>query len=299
MPAAGSRPVLNKTPDPSRGSGGVPGAPGGATRKFDPAKLLGLAVAVLGALNFIWGFLPEITSTRSNESLSVFAVGPAYVPVLLLIAGLLALAAFLPGSERSRLAVAAVSVGGAAGAIVSLGTEGSVELVSATAVGKGLGAILLVIFGIVQAVVAIGAYVIGADLSQVRGPRTPAGAAGGNAYAVPAASAGLQAAWGAAPAHGGPVAPAEVRPGWYGAAPSPGSPSGQAAQSGSYPAAQSGAYPAAAANYPNMPAADESDTGPQPVVDVTDVRPAGRPVDSPPEPTVATTIPGPAAESAA
>ena len=285
--------------------GGLPGAPGAATRRFDPAKLLGLTVAVLGALNFIWGFLPEITSTRSNESLSVFAVGPAYVPVLLLIAGLLALAAFLPGSERSRLAVAAVSVGGAAGAIVSLGTEGSVELVSATSVGKGLGAILLVIFGIVQAVVAIGAYVIGADLSQVRGPRTQAAAAGGNAYAVPAASAGLQAAWGAAPAPGGPGGSAEVRPGWYGPtdagarAPVPGSPAGQSAQPGSYPAAPSGAYPAAAANYPNMPAADESDTGPQPVVDVTYVRAAGRPVDSPPEPTVATTIPGPAAESAA
>jgi len=282
-----------------RVAGGVPGVPSGVTRKFDPAKLLGLTVAVLGALNFIWGFLPEITSTRSNESLSVFAVGPAYVPVLLLIAGLLALAAFLPGSERSRLAVAAVSVGGAAGAIVSLGTEGSVELVSATAVGKGLGAILLVIFGIVQAVVAIGAYVIGADLSQVRGPRTPTAAVGGGAYAVPAAgSVGPQAAWGAAPAPGGPVAPVDVRPGWYGAAPSAGSPSGQAAQSGSYPTAQSGAFPAAA-NYPNMPAADESDTGPQPVVDVTEVRPAGRPVDSPPEPTVATTVPGPAAGSAA
>jgi hypothetical protein len=182
---------------------------------------------------------------------------------------------------------------------VSLGTEGSVELVSATAVGKGLGAILLVIFGIVQAVVAIGAYVIGADFSQVRGPRIPTAAVGVGAYAGPTAgSVGPQAAWGAAPAPGGPVAPADVRPGWYGAAPSAGSPSGQAAQSGPYPTAQSGAFPAAA-NYPNMPAADESDTGPQPVVDVTEVRPAGRPVDSPPEPTVATTVPGPAAGSAA
>src|SRR6478672_2582597 len=152
-----------------RVAGGVPGVPGGVTRKFDPAKLLGLAVALLGALNFICGFLPEITSTRSNESLSVFAVGPAYVPVLLLIAGLLALAAFLPGSERSRLAVAAVSVGGAAGAIVSLGTPGSFELfANPNQVSSGLGAILLVIFGIVQAVIAIGAYVVGADAPWTR-----------------------------------------------------------------------------------------------------------------------------------
>ena len=96
--------------------------------------------------------------------MSVFAVGPAYVPILLLIAGLLALAAFLPGSERSRLAVAAVSVGGAAGAIVSLGTPGSFELfANPNQVSSGLGAILLVIFGIIQAVIAVGAYVVGAD----------------------------------------------------------------------------------------------------------------------------------------
>jgi hypothetical protein len=91
-------------------------------------------------------------------------VGPAYVPILLLIAGLLALAAFLPGTERSRLAVAAVSVGGAAGAIVSLGTPGSFELfANPNQVSSGLGAILLVIFGIIQAVIAVGAYVVGAD----------------------------------------------------------------------------------------------------------------------------------------
>src|SRR6476659_9775718 len=155
-----------------RVAGGVPGVPSGVTRKFDPAKLLGLAVAVLGALNFIWGFLPEITSTRSNESLSVFAVGPAYVPVLLLIAGLLALAAFLPGSERSRLAVAAVSVGGAVGALIALGTTGPLELTTSAQVSKGLGMVLLVIFGIIQAVVAIAAYVVGADFGSRSQTRT-------------------------------------------------------------------------------------------------------------------------------
>ena len=135
----------------------------------DPAKLLGLAVAGLGGLNFIWGFLPALKAPRVDVDLSVFAVGPSYVPILLLIAGLLAMAAFLPGSERSRLAVAAVSVGGAAGAIVSLGMTGPVELLATGQASKGLGAILLVIFGIIQAVVAIAGYVVGADFSQ-RGP---------------------------------------------------------------------------------------------------------------------------------
>jgi hypothetical protein len=178
-------------PDP--GAGGRPPAPGGVgldrpagarsasgqRRRVDPAKILGLAVALLGALNFVFGFLPEVSAPRSGATLSVFAVGPAYVPILLLIAGLLALAAFLPGSERSRLAVAAVSVGGAAGAIVSLGTPGSFELfANPNQVSSGLGAILLVIFGIIQAVIAVGAYVVGADtLWKPRSGTGPAGPA--------------------------------------------------------------------------------------------------------------------------
>ena len=155
-------------------------------------------VALLGGLNFVWGFLPEVSAPRSGATLSVFAVGPAYVPILLLIAGLLALAAFLPGSERSRLAVAAVSVGGAAGAIVSLGTPGSFELfANPNQVTSGLGAILLVIFGIIQAVIAVGAYVVGADTlwkprsgnGPAEPPPVPAGPAGWDPR-VPAAGSG-------------------------------------------------------------------------------------------------------------
>ncbi len=138
------------------------GAP--ARGGLDPAKLFGIAIAVLGALNFVFGFLPQLTSDRIDASLSVYAVGPAYVPILLVIAGLFALATFLPGSEQSRLAVAALSVGGAVGAVISLGTAGPVELLTSAQVSKGLGAALLAIFGLVQAVVAIGAYVVGADL---------------------------------------------------------------------------------------------------------------------------------------
>ena len=148
--------------------GAVPTAPAGQSgpaprAKLEPAKLFGLVIAALGALNFAFGFLPQVTASRLDESLSVYAVGPGYVPILLLIAGLLALGAFLPGSERSRLAVAAVSVGGAVGALISLGTTGPVEMLTTAQVSKGLGAVPLTIFGIIQAVVAIAAYVVGAD----------------------------------------------------------------------------------------------------------------------------------------
>jgi hypothetical protein len=174
-------------------------------RRVNPAKLFGLTIAGLGALNFIFGFLPEVSAPRTSATLSVFAVGPAYVQILLLIAGLLALAAFLPGSERSRLAVAAVSVGGAAGAIVSLGTPGSFELfANPNQVSSGLGAILLVVFGIVQAVIAVGAYVVGADtLRKPRSGQAPAGPA------VPPANPAAFASTGAA-GGGGPIDPSLV-----------------------------------------------------------------------------------------
>ena len=134
----------------------------GRSTRWGVARVLAVAVIALGLVNFIWGFLPELSlprSTTTQGSLSVFSIGPAYVPILLLTAGLLAMTAFLPGEERSRFAVAAVSAGGAIGAIVSLGTQDAVS--GFGQVSKGMGAILLVIFGIIQAVVALTAFVIG------------------------------------------------------------------------------------------------------------------------------------------
>ncbi len=226
-PAAGSLDDTGPIPRQSPAPAGRPGA--GSRQAADLARVLGLIVAALGALNFIWGFLPELTAARSQDSLSVFAVGPAYVPVLLLIGGLLALAALLPGDEVSRLAVAAVSVGGAAGAIVSLGTQGAVQLVSTSQVSKGMGAILLVIFGIIQAVVAIGAYVVGADGSPwarrrpvpVTGPQAVGGGSGPGhrsgagtaaAFAGPGAGSAGPGAGSAGPGGFGVAA----QPGWYG-----------------------------------------------------------------------------------
>jgi hypothetical protein len=155
----------------------------------NPEKALGVAVAVLGGLNFVFGFLPQYTGGSTSGNYSVYAVGPGYVPILLLIAGLLALAAFVPGSERSRLAVAAVSVGGAVAAVISIGTTSP----GTASLGTGLGAILLTIFGIVQAVIAIGGYVVGAGISPratgaaAVGPAGPNGTPSSRAVSQPAA----------------------------------------------------------------------------------------------------------------
>jgi hypothetical protein len=154
-------------------------------RTLNPEKALGVAVAVLGGLNFIFGFLPQYTGGSTTGNFSVYAVGPGYVPILLLIAGLLALAAFVPGSERSRLAVAAVSVGGAVAAVISIGTTSP----GTSSLGTGLGAILVTVFGIVQAVIAIGGYVVGAGISPLPlGPATAGPATPGTAIAASASA---------------------------------------------------------------------------------------------------------------
>lgn len=247
--------------------GAVPTAPAGQSSgpapraKLEPAKLFGIVIAALGALNFAFGFLPQVTASRLDESLSVYAVGPGYVPILLLIAGLLALAAFLPGSERSRLAVAAVSVGGAVGALISLGTTGPVEMLTTAQVSKGLGAVLLTIFGIIQAVVAIAAYVVGADF----------GARSGQAVVTVARDpatgpAGDLVVWTA----DGPVRSTPWSASAHPAAPAPGpSPQGSVVHYAGYapvPPGPTGSGPAASGWAP--PADDDRPTGPQQVVDL-------------------------------
>lgn len=252
--------------------------------RADPARLLGLAVAVLGALNFCFGFLPEVTAPRLGETLSVFAVGPAYVPILLLIAGLLALAAFLPGSERSRLAVAAVSVGGAVGAIVSLGTPGSYELfANPNQVTAGLGAILLVVFGIVQAVVAIGAYVVGSD-APWSAARVASGLSSTDAPGAPASF---------------PAAPTGYPAGRYG---SPVAPTGTQNVPAGYPAASPAVFGSNPTGQPDpgwtplsapprgWPQQGESATGPQVVVGTEAARP-----EQPARDTLSTSDTGPIA----
>ncbi|HEY5882652.1 MAG TPA: DUF5336 domain-containing protein [Nakamurella sp.] len=254
-----------------------PSAPPGSTTpaRLEPAKLFGIVIAALGAANFAFGFLPQVTASRIDETLSVYAVGPGYVPILLLIAGLLALAAFLPGSERSRLAVAAVSVGGAVGALISLGTTGSVEMLTSAQVSKGLGAVLLTIFGIIQAVVAIAGYVVGADLGHRSGSTVVATIAPDPAVGPSPASAPVMGAtagdvvWTA----DGPVRSTP----WSAPGSTAAPPSGSVAYYAGYaphPGASGSGW---------SPSADDRPTGPQPVVDPNADAPDGHSRQAPAE----------------
>ncbi len=211
-----------------------------------------MAVIALGLVNFIWGFLPELSllrSTTTQGSLSVFSIGPAYVPILLLIAGLLAMTAFLPGEERSGFAVAAVSAGGAVGAIASLGTQDAVS--GFGQVSKGLGAILLVIFGIIQAVVALIAFVIGSGLGL--NARAGAQSPGLTGPGVPAPTGATPAAFpGAGPGAAQPY-PGQPYPGQpYPGQPYPGQP---------YPGQPYPGQPYPGQPYPGQPYPGQPDPG--------------------------------------
>lgn len=212
------------------GSAAAPAVGGGAPRPaLGVSKVLMLAVGALGLINFVAGFLPELsTSGQGDLNLSVFAIGPSYLPIVLLIGGLLAFTTLLPGGSPSRAGIAAVGVGGGVGAVVELAAPGAFEqAIGAAQVGQGLGAVLLVIFGIIQAVVAVGAWVVEAGFvttGAARGTSPTAHAAGyptaagppaahgvggqaGAGYALPIATAAAGGQSGTPPATAGHVGP--------------------------------------------------------------------------------------------
>lgn len=117
---------------------------------MDLGKILPLAVGGLAVLNFIFGFLPFFSG--GGESLSVYGGGAGYVPLAFLIAGLLAIAPLLPKGHKASYAVAVISVVAFLGALFALVLDG---LGTALGVSKGIGVILLLIFGFFQAVAAV------------------------------------------------------------------------------------------------------------------------------------------------
>jgi hypothetical protein len=116
---------------------------------MDLGRILPMVVGGLGILNFIMGFLPYLSS--DNDSVSVFGAGPGYLPLAFLIAGLLALGPLLPKGQKASFAVAVISV------VTLLGTLFAVVMENSYGSGasKGIGIILLLIFGLFQAVAAI------------------------------------------------------------------------------------------------------------------------------------------------
>jgi hypothetical protein len=244
-------------------------------------------LAALGVLNFIWGFLPFFSAEGAPDSVptSIYAVGPGYLPILLLIAGLLALGAVLPQAVRGvQVAVAAVTVGATVGVIVIGFVVGNLLQLAAggsdASVSKGIGLILLLIFAIVQAVVAVGWWLLDAGVVKSSTARVDEG--GATPASAPAGPAGW-AGQGAAPA-GPPPGP---HPGAHSGAPYPGA--GPAAagpvgppSGGSFPGAgpmpavpegpASGAQPGASGSFAGQPS-----SGAHPVAGYPPVQQGGVP----------------------
>jgi len=154
-------------PGPGGPGPGGPAGPGGpgfrgpqassAPRKpMNLGRILPLVVGGLGVLNLIWGFLPATSSAYNNgDSISVFGIGYGWLPLLLLTGGLLALGPLLPKGDKMSYVVAVISVVGLLGAFFT------VVIVSGD---KGIGIILLLVFGFLQAVAAIVLWLFDADV---------------------------------------------------------------------------------------------------------------------------------------
>ncbi len=191
--------------------------------KFTVAQMLHLGVAGLGVLNFFLGFADAAGANYFDIA--------SLLPGVFLIAGLLSLAVILPGEDKKPgLIVPAFAVTGAL--TVMFGLFGGVV--------DDTGAVLLLIFGLLQAAAAVTAFLFDAGIAKPPAPaqQVPYGQPGG--YNPPSGQFGQQPHPGQAPQQPG-------QPGQYGQQPPP---SGQqttfAPQQGQFgqaPGTPPGGYP--------------------------------------------------------
>jgi len=155
-------------------------APSTAKKPVDLGRLLPLVVGGLGVLAFILGFLPGTSvdsqsGSSDSSSLSIYAVR-GYLPILVLLAGLLALSALLPAGKKYSLPVAVVSVAGFLGALTSVFTV--TNGVDSVSVGWALW--LLLVVALLQAGAGVYAWLVeSGTLERSAGrPKTPGAADG-------------------------------------------------------------------------------------------------------------------------
>ncbi|WP_156757836.1 DUF5336 domain-containing protein [Actinokineospora pegani] len=132
----------------------APAQPTGPGVKLSLAQILALVGAGLGLLNLFLGFAP-VGSGGSGFYGNV--VG--WIPALLFIGGALNLAAILPGDKKLGLAPSVVTAGGALSFLFTVfAIDGSL----------GTGSVLILIFGLIQLVVVVGAYLF--ELGVIKPP---------------------------------------------------------------------------------------------------------------------------------
>jgi hypothetical protein len=144
---------------PGGGPGGYPGQgpqqpqpgyghPGGGQRLNIP-QVAYLATAGLGVLNLFLAFA-NVSGTGS-AGVSFYEAVAGWVPGLLLISGLTALFHILPGDQKPGIWPAVFAVGGTIPFLFSVFQSSG---------GLGTGGVLVLIFGILQTLAAVGAYLM-------------------------------------------------------------------------------------------------------------------------------------------
>ncbi|OLR90549.1 DUF5336 domain-containing protein [Actinokineospora bangkokensis] len=122
-----------------------PAAPG---TKLTPAQILSLVVAGLGLLNLFLGFAP-VADVSGAGNASYFGNGLGWIPALLCIGGALCITAVLPGDKKIGLLPPVVVV---------VTTLASLFSTFTTDYDMGAGAILILIFSLLQTLTIVAAY---------------------------------------------------------------------------------------------------------------------------------------------
>lgn len=157
---------------PSGGPGGYPGQgphqpqpgpgygppAGGGQRQLNVPQIAYLVTAGLGVLNLFLGFA---SVSGGGVSTSFYEAGFGWIPGLLLISGCTALLHILPGDAKPGAWPAIFAVGGAIPFLFTV-FQADGDL--------GTGAVLVLIFGILQLLAAVGAYLMEAGVIKMPPP---------------------------------------------------------------------------------------------------------------------------------
>jgi hypothetical protein len=129
--------------------------------KLGLPAILHLVILGLGAVNFFLGFADMFDTGTGGLIAGFFSIGSS-VPALFLLGGLFSLPAILPGdNKKPGIAPAAFSVTGML-SILFLAFSAEPDI--------GTGAILIMVFGILQGLGAIGAYLFDEGVLKMPAP---------------------------------------------------------------------------------------------------------------------------------
>lgn len=157
---------------PSGGPGGFPGQqpqqgpaygqPAGGGLKLGLPTMLHLGTALLGLVNLFVAFASLVDVPKGADGVSFYEAGAGWVPVLLFLAGLLSLSSLVPPDRvKPGLLPVAVSLAAVLGFLFSVFTsEGDL----------GGGGIMVMIFGIIQLLVAVAAFLFDTGIIKAPAP---------------------------------------------------------------------------------------------------------------------------------